>query len=75
MIINFRLLVFGDSVVLLFAPEDIIQSCAVFLISRDAGVILSSEGVMPFFRFGDTNTNGPNLYKLPSAIVLITSDE
>ncbi|TYK20967.1 uncharacterized protein E5676_scaffold1293G00230 [Cucumis melo var. makuwa] len=70
-----RLLVFGDSVVLLFAPEDIIQSCAVFLISRDAGVILSSEGVMPFFRFGDTNTNGPNLYKLPSAIVLITSDD
>ncbi|XP_011650087.1 uncharacterized protein LOC101222903 isoform X3 [Cucumis sativus] len=70
-----RLLAFGDSVVLLLAPEDIIQSCTVFLISRDAGVILSSEGVVPFFRFGDTNTNGLNLYKLPSAIVLITSDD
>ncbi|XP_038900683.1 uncharacterized protein LOC120087827 isoform X2 [Benincasa hispida] len=70
-----RLLVSGDSVILLFAPEDIIQSCAAFLISRDAGVILSSEDVMPFFRIGNTNTNCPNLYKFPSAIVLITSDE
>lgn len=75
MIVHFRLLVSGDSVVLLFAPEDIIQSCAAFLVSRDAGVIISSEGVMPFFRIGTMNTNGPNLYKLPSAIVLITSDE
>lgn len=70
-----RLLVSGDSVVLLFAPEDIVQIFAAFLISRDAGVILSSEGVMPFFRIGNTNTSDPNLYKLPSAIVLITSDD
>lgn len=75
MCVNFRLLVSGDSVVLLFAPEDIVQIFAAFLISRDAGVILSSEGVMPFFRIGNTNTSDPNLYKLPSAIVLITSDE
>ncbi|XP_022148661.1 uncharacterized protein LOC111017263 isoform X2 [Momordica charantia] len=67
-----RLLVSGDSVILLFAPEDVIQNCAAFLVSGDAGVILSSEGVMPYFRM--ENTNVPNLFKLPSAIVLVTSD-
>lgn len=71
-IVNFRLLVSGDSVILLFAPEDVIQNCAAFLVSGDAGVILSSEGVMPYFRM--ENTNVPNLFKLPSAIVLVTSD-
>lgn len=44
-----RLLVSGDSVVLLFAPEDIVQSCSDLLVSLDAGVILSSQGVAPFF--------------------------
>ncbi|KAG6605143.1 hypothetical protein SDJN03_02460, partial [Cucurbita argyrosperma subsp. sororia] len=70
-----RLLVSGDSVVLLFAPEDVIQNCAAFLVSKDAGVVLSSEGVVPFFRIGNTNTNGPRLFKSPSAIVLVTSDD
>ncbi|XP_023532539.1 uncharacterized protein LOC111794671 isoform X1 [Cucurbita pepo subsp. pepo] len=70
-----RLLVSGDSVVLLFAPEDVIQNCAAFLVSKDAGVILSSEGVVPFFQIGNTNANGPRLFKSPSAIVLVTSDD
>lgn len=67
-----RLLVSGDSVILLFAPEDIVQSCSDLLVSLDAGVILSSQGVAPFFQTG--NSSGPNLYKLPAAVILASSD-
>lgn len=62
----------GDSVILLFAPEDIAQSCSDLLVSAEAGVILSSQGVAPFFQTG--NSGGPHLYKLPAAVILASSD-
>ncbi|GKV08889.1 hypothetical protein SLEP1_g20461 [Rubroshorea leprosula] len=67
-----RLLVSGDNVVLLFAPEDTIQSCADSLVSADAGVILSSQGVAPLFQ--TKNSGGSNVFKMPVAAILVTSD-
>ena len=69
---NFRLLVSGDSVILLFASEKTIQSCKDSLVSADAGVILSSQGVAPFFQSG--KSSGSNLFKLPAAVILGSSD-
>lgn len=71
-IANVRLLVSGDSVILLFAPEDTIQSCANLLVSADAGVIFSSHGVAPLFQTGDSI--GPHTFKLPAAVILASSD-
>lgn len=62
----------GDSVILLFAPEDTIQSCSDLLVSADAGLILSSQGVAPLFHTGVSGT--PNLYKLPAAVILASAD-
>lgn len=67
-----RLLVFGDSVVLLFAPEHTSKSCGDLLVPGDVGVILSSEGVAPFFQTG--SSGGSHLFKLPAAAVLASSD-
>ncbi|KAK4572215.1 hypothetical protein RGQ29_030589 [Quercus rubra] len=67
-----RLLVSGDSVILLFASEKTIQSCKDSLVSADAGVILSSQGVAPFFQSG--KSSGSNLFKLPAAVILGSSD-
>ncbi|XP_058000309.1 uncharacterized protein LOC131178733 isoform X1 [Hevea brasiliensis] len=67
-----RLLVSDDSVILLFAPEDIIQSCAYQLVSADSGVVLSSQDVAPYFPI--KNSSGPSLFKFPIAVVLVTSD-
>lgn len=67
-----RLLVSGDSVILLFAPEDTIQSCANLLVSADAGVIVSSHGVAPLFQTGDSV--GPDTFKLPTAVILASYD-
>ncbi|XP_054780824.1 uncharacterized protein LOC129288328 [Prosopis cineraria] len=67
-----RILVSGDSVFVLFAAEDTIQSCANFLVSTDAGIILSPQSVAPLFQTG--NTGGSNIFKLPAAIVLVSSD-
>ncbi|XP_056694591.1 uncharacterized protein [Spinacia oleracea] len=67
-----RILELGDLVVLLFAPEDVIQSSSDLLVSVDAGVILASDGVAPFFQ--TKNSNAPSLYKLPAAIILACSD-
>lgn len=69
---NFRLLVSGGSVILLFASEKTIQSCKDSLVSADAGVILSSQGVAPFFQSG--KSSGSNLFKLPAAVILGSSD-
>lgn len=69
---NFRLLVSGDSVILLFASEETIQRCKDSLVSADAGVILSSQGVAPFFQSG--KSSGSNLFKLPAAVILGSSD-
>ncbi|XP_022742995.1 uncharacterized protein LOC111294092 isoform X2 [Durio zibethinus] len=67
-----RLLVSGDSVVLIFAPENVIRSFADLLVSADAGVVLSHEGVLPLFK--TKMSSGENLYKMPSAVILATSD-
>ncbi|KAK6289311.1 hypothetical protein POUND7_000852 [Theobroma cacao] len=67
-----RLLVSGDSVILLFAPENAIQNCAELLVSADAGVVLSPQGVAPLFQ--TKKSSGDNLYKMPSAVILATSD-
>ncbi|KAK4270149.1 hypothetical protein QN277_023228 [Acacia crassicarpa] len=67
-----RILVSGDYVFVLFASEDTVQSCADFLISTDAGIILSPRSVAPLFQTG--NIGGSNIFKLPAAIVLVSSD-
>ncbi|KAG2708865.1 hypothetical protein I3760_05G212100 [Carya illinoinensis] len=67
-----RLLVSGDSVVLLFSPYQTIQSCTESFVSADAGVILSSEGVAPYFQ--SEKSGGTNLFKLPAAVILASSD-
>ncbi|KAI4354189.1 hypothetical protein L6164_003081 [Bauhinia variegata] len=67
-----RILVSGGSVIILFAPEDTIQSCADSLISPDAGIILSPQVVAPLFQA--RKAGGSNLFKLPTAIVFACSD-
>ncbi|KAJ7961652.1 Phosphoenolpyruvate carboxykinase (ATP) [Quillaja saponaria] len=67
-----RLLLSGDSMIVLFASKDIIRSCADSLLSADAGVILSSQGVAPLFPIA--NSCGSNLFKLPAAVILVSSD-
>ncbi|KAB1205316.1 Actin-related protein 8 [Morella rubra] len=67
-----RLLEYGDSVLLLFAPDEAIQSCSDSFVSADAGVILSAEGVAPYFQ--SPKSGGSNLFKLPAAVVLASSD-
>ncbi|KAH8491550.1 hypothetical protein H0E87_023611 [Populus deltoides] len=66
------LLVSGNSVIVIFAPEDTIQTCAGKLVSADAGVILSSHGVVPYFQ--TRNSGEPGSFKFPSSIVFATSD-
>ncbi|KAG4135831.1 hypothetical protein ERO13_D08G241300v2 [Gossypium hirsutum] len=67
-----RLLVSCDSVVLLFAPENAIQSYSDLLVSADAGVVLSPQGVAPLFQ--TKKLGGINPYRIPSAVILATSD-
>ncbi|KAL5769984.1 hypothetical protein ACOSP7_014138 [Xanthoceras sorbifolium] len=72
LLLSARLLASSDSVILLFAPEDTIQSCADQLVSADAGVVLSSQGIVPLFPTG--NSNSPDLFKLPAAVILASYD-
>ncbi|KAJ6814075.1 uncharacterized protein M6B38_139280 [Iris pallida] len=70
-----RLLASGDSMVLLFASEDTISSCPDLhqsLVSLDAGVVLTSDGVAPFFK--TKNPTASNLLKKPACAVLAASD-
>ncbi|KAK2999959.1 hypothetical protein RJ639_024084, partial [Escallonia herrerae] len=64
-VVNFRLLVSGDSLILLFAPEDIVQSCSDLLVSTIAGV---------FHRCFTGKFEGRHLFKLPAAVILASSD-
>ncbi|XP_021816138.1 uncharacterized protein LOC110758560 isoform X1 [Prunus avium] len=64
-----RLLVSGDSVVLLFAPKRTFKSCRDLLVPSDAGVILSSKGLAFLFQ-----TGGSNLFTLPASVFLASSD-
>ncbi|KAG1362028.1 phosphoenolpyruvate carboxykinase [ATP]-like [Cocos nucifera] len=73
--VSARLLVSGDSVILLFAPEDTVKSCSDLqkaLVSNDAGVVLSSHGVAPFFRGRDSAA--PNLLKKPASVIFASAD-
>lgn len=69
---NARLLILGDSSILLFAPEEIIQTCADQLVSADAGVIFSSDTVSPLFR--TSKSCGPDMLKMPAALIVASSD-
>ncbi|XP_077214386.1 uncharacterized protein LOC143849232 [Tasmannia lanceolata] len=66
-----RFLVSGDSVILVFAPESTIQSCSE-LREIHSGVVLSSQGVAPFFRTKESGA--PNLYKMPASVILASAD-
>eukprot|EP01018_Ginkgo_biloba_P035885 Gb_00602 [translate_table: standard] len=69
------LLVHGESVVLLFAPEKTVQSCAALhktLVQKGAGVALSPDGVATLFQSNDSQV--PNLFKLPSSVIFFSAD-
>ena len=53
MVVNVRLLLVSDSVILLFAQENTVQSCLDLLVSGDIGGVLSSQGVSPLFLIGN----------------------
>ena len=72
MVVNFRLLLVGNSVILLFVPEDTVQSCLDLLVSGDIGVVLSSQGVSPLFQ--SVSSGGSYLPKLPAAVIFASSD-
>ncbi|KAM6555462.1 hypothetical protein CsatB_002481 [Cannabis sativa] len=67
-----RLLNLGNSMVLLFAPENVVKSCADKLVSADAGAVLSSQGVATLFQNG--SSCGSNLFKPPVANILASFD-
>lgn len=70
-----RLLVAGDSVILLFGLDDILERCSDLceaLLSSDAGVVWSSHGIAPFFQSGALAR--PSLLKKPACIIFATSD-
>ncbi|KAG0484932.1 hypothetical protein HPP92_009011 [Vanilla planifolia] len=70
-----RILVSGDSVILLFAHEDIAKNSPdlhAALVSPDIGAVLVPDGVTPFFRAKDPTM--PNVLKEPSAVVFASSD-
>uniref|UniRef100_A0A0C9RXS9 phosphoenolpyruvate carboxykinase (ATP) n=1 Tax=Wollemia nobilis TaxID=56998 RepID=A0A0C9RXS9_9CONI len=69
------LLVHGESVVLLIAPEKMVQNCTAlhkFLVSKGPGVALCPDGVATLFQSKDSQA--PNLFKLPSSVVMISAD-
>ncbi|GLJ49018.1 hypothetical protein SUGI_1034110 [Cryptomeria japonica] len=69
------LLVHGESVILLFAPEKMVQSSTALqkmLVSKGAGVALCSDGVATLFQTNDSKA--PNLFKLPSSVVMLSAD-
>lgn len=60
--------------ILLFASEYTIQTCPDLcqaLVSQDAGVVLSSDGVVPFFR---TRSPAKNLLKKPASVIIASAD-
>ncbi|KAJ0989943.1 hypothetical protein J5N97_008299 [Dioscorea zingiberensis] len=70
-----RLFVAGDSVILLFGLDDILERCpdlCKVLASSDAGVVWSSYGITPLFQTGASTR--PNLFRKPASIILASSD-
>lgn len=72
--VNARILTIGDSLILLFALENTIRDSDVqhALVCEDGRVVISSDGVMPFFRSRKTDTY--NLRKTPASVVIVSSD-
>uniref|UniRef100_A0A2P2JR43 phosphoenolpyruvate carboxykinase (ATP) n=2 Tax=Rhizophora mucronata TaxID=61149 RepID=A0A2P2JR43_RHIMU len=68
-----RLLMSGDSTILLFAPEDTSQSFADQLVSADEGVIFSSQGTTPYFPSKNSSCH-LSQFRTPAAVILVTSD-
>ncbi|KAA8533458.1 hypothetical protein F0562_031108 [Nyssa sinensis] len=66
------LMVSGNSVFLLFAPEATLRTCSDMLVSADAGAILSSQGVSPLFQTGKSGVS--HLLKFPDAVIFASSD-
>ncbi|GMN44157.1 hypothetical protein TIFTF001_013353 [Ficus carica] len=66
-----RLFVIGESMVLFFASENTIKRCADKLVSSNAGVVLSSQGVTTLFQ--DGTYCGSNLFKSPAAVIFASS--
>ncbi|KAH9318209.1 hypothetical protein KI387_019978, partial [Taxus chinensis] len=69
------LLLLGESVVLLFAPENMVESSTTMhktLVSKGAGVALCPDGVATLFQSKDSQA--PNLFKLPSSVIMFSSD-
>lgn len=70
-----RILVSGNSVLLLFAHEDTIKSSSDLhksLLSLDSGTVVSSHGVTPFF--GTKDPGVPNVLKNPAAVIFASAD-
>lgn len=68
-----RLLSFGGSAVLLFAPVDVIKSLKLqdVLVSTDSGVVVSPKGSNVLFA---TKAREPNLFTRPTQVIIVSSD-
>eukprot|EP00850_Spirogloea_muscicola_P016992 SM000142S00506 [mRNA] locus=s142:70711:74299:- [translate_table: standard] len=70
-----RLLAESGSTVLVLAPEAVLKAAPSLVegaVFSDPGLVLTASGVARLFQARDSSE--PNLYKLPSAIVLVTLD-
>jgi hypothetical protein len=69
-IVYFRILSFGGSTVLLFAPVEIMMSCVeihISLLSIDCGAVISSKGSTVLF--ATKASKEPKLLTKPSAVI------
>ncbi|KAG8066046.1 hypothetical protein GUJ93_ZPchr0004g40326 [Zizania palustris] len=67
------LLSFGGSVIMLFAPAEVIKSSNLqdVLVSTDSGVVVSSKGSNVLF---PTNSREPTLFAKPDTVIIIACD-
>lgn len=69
-----RLLSCAGSIVLLFAPVEVIKSCSEIqdvLVSTDSGVVISSKQSSVLF---PTKSRAPQLFTKPATVVVVSSD-
>lgn len=64
----------GDSVALLFSPEEILKDSDIqkALVSTDAGVVISSHGSSLLFKTKDSAS--PSIFKKPASVIFASSD-
>lgn len=68
------LLSFGGSIIMLFAPVEVIKSCSEIqdvLVSTDGGVAISSKGCTVLF---PTKAKASSLFTKPAAVIIVSSD-